>query len=133
MKVKILISIMLVLAILVNNKIFAQCTDHNHSGNSSSSNNSANHEKQAAGTQTFKVLGNCDLCKARIEKAALGVKGVKTALWNKETKMLSVDLKNGTDIEDIYQAVTKAGHDTEKYKVAEKIYNNLPNCCKYRN
>ncbi len=124
---------MFLMAFVAKNNLIAQCTDHNHSGNTSSSNHSANHEKHAAGTQTFKVLGNCDLCKARIEKSALSVKGVKTAIWNKETKMLVVDLKSGTDIEEVYQAVTKAGHDTEKYKVADKIYNNLPDCCKYRN
>jgi Cu(I)/Ag(I) efflux system membrane fusion protein len=28
--------------------------------------------------------------------------------------------------------VAKAGHDTEKYKATDKVYNDLPGCCKYR-
>ena len=28
------------------------------------------------------VNGNCDMCKKRIEKAALSVKGVKSATWH---------------------------------------------------
>jgi copper chaperone CopZ len=132
MKTKVSLSLLFVLVLVVNG-LFAQCGNHDHNGNSANSNHSAKQEKQLTGKQTFKVLGNCSMCKARIENAALGVKGVKTAVWNAETKMLTVDLKSRTDIENVYQAVTKAGHDTEKYKVADKVYNNLPGCCKYRN
>ena len=36
------------------------------------------------------VQGNCDMCKARIEKAALGVKGVSSAMWEaKDQKLVS--------------------------------------------
>jgi len=31
---------------------------------------------------TMEVDGKCDMCKTRIEKAALGVKGVKYAMWD---------------------------------------------------
>ena len=34
------------------------------------------------------VKGNCDMCKKRIEKAAFGVKGVKSAEWHSDDQML---------------------------------------------
>ena len=40
-------------------------------------------------TETFKVWGNCDMCKARIEKAVKS-EGATTADWNKNTKILTV-------------------------------------------
>ena len=39
---------------------------------------------------TTEVNGSCELCKKRIEKAAYGVPGVKTAEWNIGTHQLSV-------------------------------------------
>ena len=38
---------------------------------------------------TFKVMGVCDMCKKRIEKA-LKTKGVENAQWDIDTKLLSV-------------------------------------------
>ena len=35
--------------------------------------------------ETFSVEGNCSMCKKRIEKAALSLKGVKYAKWNKKS------------------------------------------------
>lgn len=40
-------------------------------------------------TITFKVYGECGQCKKRIEDAAQ-VKGVSSAKWNVETKILSL-------------------------------------------
>jgi Cu(I)/Ag(I) efflux system membrane fusion protein len=82
--------------------------------------------------QSFKVEGKCEMCQNRIEKAALSVKGVKNAKWDPETNLLSVSLKKVTLLDDVYQAVAKAGHDNEKYKSEEKDYNALPGCCLYR-
>ncbi len=38
--------------------------------------------------ETLDVRGNCGMCKARIEKAAIQVKGVKYAVWQAETEQL---------------------------------------------
>ena len=38
----------------------------------------------------FEVDGKCEMCKMRIEKAALGVKGVKYAAWDIPSHQLSV-------------------------------------------
>ncbi|MGE5395334.1 MAG: efflux RND transporter periplasmic adaptor subunit [Candidatus Saccharibacteria bacterium] len=80
----------------------------------------------------FKVLGNCDMCKERIETAAKSVAGVSTALWSTETKILQVhyDSKK-TDGDAIQKAVANVGHDTEKFKAPEEAYKKLPECCLY--
>ncbi len=83
-------------------------------------------------TETIKVSGNCDMCKARIEKAAK-VDGVSKAEWNKETKLLAVTFDpSKTNSDAIGKKVAAAGHDTEKIKAEAKAYDKLPSCCKYR-
>ena len=89
-------------------------------------------ESATTKTETIKVSGNCDMCKARIEKAAK-VDGVTKAEWNKETKMLAVTYEpSKTNTEAIGKKVAASGHDTEKTKAEAKAYDKLPGCCKYR-
>lgn len=83
--------------------------------------------------ETFEVSGNCETCKERIEKAALAVNGVKSAVWTIDTKMLAISYyEASTTIETIRKAIADAGHDNGSYKSDNEIYNNLPDCCKYR-
>lgn len=83
-------------------------------------------------TDSFKVEGNCDMCKKRIEDAAF-VKGVKHVDWNKETHQLTVIYRSDkTDLNAIAQSVAKAGHSSEKIAATEKDYNALPKCCHYK-
>src|SRR5680860_1075564 len=83
-------------------------------------------------TEKFKVNGNCDMCKARIEKAAKAVEGVSKADWNKETKMMEVTLDDTkTDVHKVEMAIAKVGHDTPMHKATDEAYNKLPGCCKY--
>lgn len=80
----------------------------------------------------FKVFGNCGMCKSRIEKA-LKVKPVKSAKWNKETKMVKVAyVEDAITIEDMQKIVAAIGHDTEKFKAPDDVYADLPKCCLYR-
>jgi periplasmic mercuric ion binding protein len=83
-------------------------------------------------TETIKVSGSCDLCKARIEKAAK-IDGVSKAEWSDETKMLTLvyDPSKVTS-DDVQKKIAAVGHDTEKFKADDKAYNSLPGCCKYR-
>lgn len=84
-----------------------------------------------AKTETFKVWGNCDLCKARIEKA-VKVEGVTNADWNTKTKLLTVTFDpSKTDKDALSKKLALAGHDTEKYKATGDVYANLPGCCQY--
>jgi membrane fusion protein, copper/silver efflux system len=82
---------------------------------------------------SFNVSGNCDMCKERIEKAALSVNGVTLANWNADTKKISVEYDNSrTDLTAIQQAIAKVGHDTELFKADDVTYKSLPECCYYR-
>lgn len=80
---------------------------------------------------SFKVNGNCDSCKKRIENAAK-TEGVKNASWDEGTKILTVTFHpTKITIDQIEQSIAKAGHDTEKYKATDSSYNKLPDCCQY--
>jgi copper chaperone CopZ len=84
-------------------------------------------------TTQLEVSGNCNMCKKRIETAALRENGVKSVTWDKQTKQLVVIHKAKTDVESIKKAILLAGHDVDKQKADVKIYEKLPECCSYRN
>jgi len=87
-----------------------------------------------AGTKTeaIKVSGNCESCKARIEKTAK-VDGVAKADWSTKTKVLTLTYDpSKVKTDDVQKKIAAAGHDTQKYKATDKAYNALPGCCKYR-
>ncbi|WLD24148.1 metal transporter [Flavobacterium dauae] len=78
------------------------------------------------------VKGNCDMCKKRIEKAAFGVKGVKSAEWHSDDQMLHLIIdENKTDALKVEEAVAKAGHDTKDVKATQDNYDSLHGCCQY--
>jgi len=81
---------------------------------------------------SFEVLGNCGMCKDRIEKAAISVKGVKYASWDIPSGQLRL-VYNGlkTNLEAIEKQIAASGHDSERYKATAEIYEQLPACCKY--
>src|SRR5258705_13086706 len=83
-------------------------------------------------TIVFKVWGNCEMCKDRIEEAAKG-KGVKSAIWDVDTKFLTLDYDPSlTTTEKVQQRIADVGHDTEFKKAKAYIYKELPDCCRYR-
>lgn len=83
-------------------------------------------------TTTFKVYGECGMCKNRIEKA-LQVEGVKTASWNVDTKQLTVVYNPKViSLKKIHTLIAAVGHDTSKVKAEDKVYNALPGCCHYQ-
>jgi membrane fusion protein, copper/silver efflux system len=82
---------------------------------------------------TFKVAGLCEMCKDRIEKAAMSVDGVSNAVWDMSKKDLNLDFDNKkTTLAAIHKVIAKAGHDTELFKADDAVYNALPECCLYR-
>jgi len=82
-------------------------------------------------TETFKVWGKCDMCKDRIEKAAK-VEGATSASWDVKTAMLTVSYDPSKTSKDaISKKLASVGHDTEKYKADDKVYDALPSCCHY--
>lgn len=83
-------------------------------------------------TVFFKVSGNCEQCKERIENAA-DIKGVKTSSWDKKTHILKVVYRTDKVTEEkIREAIAKSGHDVDSVVANEADYARLPGCCKYR-
>lgn len=81
---------------------------------------------------SFGVRGNCGMCKKTIEKAALSVKGVKSATWDKVKKKIVVSFDDSkTNEMAIHKAIALSGYDTDKVLSSIEAYNNLPECCKY--
>jgi copper chaperone CopZ len=82
--------------------------------------------------ESFKVSGNCGMCEKTIETAAKAVKGVVSADWNKESKEIIVNFDTEiTNLDAIHKAIAKAGYNTDKVKADDKVYSELPFCCKY--
>lgn len=82
---------------------------------------------------TLEVDGICGMCKQRIENAAIKTKGVKSAVWNVETKECSLIFdERKTDLATISQSIANVGHDTKEIKATEEAYNTVHPCCLYR-
>lgn len=82
---------------------------------------------------SIEVNGVCMQCKARIEKACIVTKGVKSAVWNVDTHELKLIYdENKTNLKTIQANIAKAGHDTNEIKATDEAYNKVSPCCKYR-
>jgi len=80
----------------------------------------------------FHVDGVCEMCKKRIEEAALRTPGVKLAVWNKQTKELRVVYKNNkTTQTEIQKVLANVGHASKGMEADSVEYEALPACCKY--
>jgi hypothetical protein len=102
-------------------KGMAQTTDHSK----------MNMAQTSVKTETFKVSGECGMCKTRIEKT-VKAEGATTANWDEKTQMLTVEFdKNKTSIDALSKKLASVGHDTEKYKAPDEVYAKLPACCHY--
>lgn len=85
---------------------------------------------QSVKTETIKVSGNCGMCKKRIETAIKS--DVQSAVWNADNKQLVVTYDPAkTNAIKIQEKIAAVGHDTEKKKADDKVYNKLPGCCHY--
>jgi cation transport ATPase len=71
------------------------------------------------------------MCQYTIEKDLAFEKGVKYALLDVDTKILTVAFKQKkTDPNKIRVRVTKVGYHADSLKRDPKAYEDLPNCCK---
>ena len=81
---------------------------------------------------SFEVNGVCGMCKARIEKTAFSIKGVKTASWDIPSHQFTLLFDaNKVSLESVHEAIAKAGHDTPLATAPDEVYENLPLCCLY--
>jgi hypothetical protein len=92
----------------------------------------ASAQKSEIAEATFRISGNCGMCKKRIEKA-LSIREVKYAKWDKVTKMARVAyLSAAVSLDSLQHRVALAGHDTGKFRAPDDTYASLPECCLYR-
>lgn len=87
----------------------------------------------------IEVDGVCNSCKARIEKAALGVKGVKMAQWDTASHLLFFIFdERKTQPIQIQKAIAKKGHDNrlpdgkQEIIATDQDYEAIADCCHYR-
>lgn len=81
---------------------------------------------------SFKVYGNCGMCKKRIEKAANSVSGVTHSSWDSDTQQITVHTdQQNLNKENVSEGIAKAGHDTEFHLTENSTYDDLPGCCQY--
>jgi hypothetical protein len=86
---------------------------------------------QTSKTETLQVAGECGMCKKKIEKAAKDA-GATYALWNKDTKILTVKYNSATtNTAKIEQKIAEVGYDTPGFKATDEAYNKLDECCQY--
>ncbi|RKE98254.1 heavy-metal-associated domain-containing protein [Ichthyenterobacterium magnum] len=82
---------------------------------------------------SIEVDGVCQMCKDRIEKAAINTKGVKFATWSVDTHELKLIFdERKTNLKAIQKSVTAVGHDTKEMKASDEAYSKVHPCCKYR-
>jgi outer membrane receptor for ferrienterochelin and colicins len=83
-------------------------------------------------TANIKVNGACIMCKERIENA-LKIKGIKKAVWDIPTHMLTVAYdESKISLKEVHDKMAAIGHDTELKKAEDAVYKDLPECCHYR-
>ena len=83
-------------------------------------------------TIIFKVSGACEMCKQRIEQT-LKLKGISSAVWDVDTKNLALSYNpKKISLSKVHKLIAGTGHDTELEKATTATYNELPDCCHYR-
>ena len=61
----------------------------------------------------------------------VGAAGASYAVWNTDTKMLTVKYAGAANKIKIEEAIAGAGYDTPDVKATEDAYNKLDECCQY--
>lgn len=83
-------------------------------------------------TVKFKVKGNCEMCRTRIEGALKATSGVKSAKWSVLNQEVTVKFSpEKVNEKQLHQKVAAVGYDTDDVKAPEAVYAKLPQCCRY--
>ena len=83
---------------------------------------------------SFLVKGVCEMCKDRIEKGTIKLKGVKYVNWDIISNNISLIYNSKKiSLDAIHKGISLLGHSTNKYTAPSEIYNSLPDCCLYEN
>ena len=102
--------------------------DHEHGSENAAMQTMAKADK----TETFKVYGNCSMCENRIETALANVKGIQSADWDVDSKMMKVNYESKViTMDDIQKKIAEVVHDTDKFSAKSEVYKELAGCCQY--
>lgn len=83
-------------------------------------------------TETIKVYGNCEMCKATIESVLKKKDGIISKKWDVKAKLLTVTYDSGKiTIKEIGQKIADVGYDNEYSISKDEVYNKLHHCCQY--
>jgi copper chaperone CopZ len=84
-----------------------------------------------ASTETVKIYGNCEMCKATIEKAG-NLSKIAKVDWNIESKMATITYNSKkSNANEILKRIAQAGYDSDSFLAPDAAYDHLPGCCKY--
>lgn len=79
----------------------------------------------------IKTSAQCEMCKDAIEKAMSFEKGIKTAVLDVDSKVLTIVYKpSKTNPQKLREAVAKVGYDADEVPAVQASYDKLPDCCK---
>ncbi len=79
----------------------------------------------------IKTSAQCPMCKESIEEMLTFERGVRHALLDMETKIVTVRYNSRrTDADRLRKAITKLGYDADDMEGDSEAYENLPACCK---
>lgn len=84
-------------------------------------------------SESIKVYGNCDMCKASIEGSLKKKDGIISKRWDPGTLVLTVSYDSTMiTIREIGQKIADAGYDNEYVTATDAKYNSLHKCCQYK-
>lgn len=82
-------------------------------------------------TETVKVYGNCEMCKAKIEKAG-NLKKTSKVTWDDKTQLATITYdEKKTNQDEILKRIALVGYDSDKFLAPDATYSKLPGCCQY--
>ena len=89
-------------------------------------------QAQKLKTVSFKVYGNCGMCKSKIEHALKKKEGITARTWDIKKKELTVSYDpSKTSVQAIGDKVASVGYDNEYATAPKEKYDALHSCCKY--
>lgn len=79
----------------------------------------------------IQTSAQCLDCKERIEEKLIYAKGVKYAILDDRTKIVSVTyLEKKINVEQIKQLISEVGYDADDIKASKEGFEKLPMCCR---
>jgi copper chaperone CopZ len=113
--------------VIVTTVVFLSCGEKTSQTESTTATTTTN----GITSTTFKVWGNCEMCKETIE-GSLKAEGITKADWNVDSKILTVEFDTAKiSLDQIQKNIASVGYDNDKYKGDDKAYNELADCCQY--